>query len=74
MKTHQRPKSVEAYIAAAPKELRGELKELRTAIKRLPRRPRNASVTGCLITVIRDEWPILRLSKNTLDFIYPLRS
>ena len=30
----QRPKSVEAYVAAAPPELRGRLKQLRAIIKR----------------------------------------
>ncbi|MBI2042024.1 MAG: DUF1801 domain-containing protein [Candidatus Nealsonbacteria bacterium] len=30
---NKRPKNVEAYIASAPKEVRGKLKELRTAIR-----------------------------------------
>lgn len=34
MKKMPRPKNVDAYIAAAPKELRGKLKELRAIIKK----------------------------------------
>src|SRR3989344_8021900 len=34
MKTTSRPKSIEAYIARAPREVRGKLKELRAAIRK----------------------------------------
>jgi uncharacterized protein YdhG (YjbR/CyaY superfamily) len=34
MRKTQRPKNVDAYIAAAPKEVQGRLKELRAAIRK----------------------------------------
>ena len=34
MKTMPKPKDMDAYIAAAPKEVRGKLKEIRTVIRK----------------------------------------
>lgn len=66
MKKTTRPKDVNSYIAVAPKEVRGKLKEMRKAIKEVA-----PATMECLIMDTKECWLISLLQKNISGFIYP---
>jgi ParB-like chromosome segregation protein Spo0J len=65
MKERPRPKNVDTYIAAAPKEVQGKLGEIRKIIKKAAPIAEEKSATECRITATKADWSILQRSKTT---------
>jgi uncharacterized protein YdhG (YjbR/CyaY superfamily) len=71
MEKYQRPKNVDAYIAASPKEVQGKLKEMRTAIRKAAPDAEERISYGMPYYSYKGRLAYFRLSKKHIGLYIP---